>query len=554
MKEYLDKIEATKQEVYKIPAFEYLSPFEQDWFLLDEDFNVVMKSDYDINVHGGYAGVFGYGEEQNRYFRASSPAYQMSDQDLKVNLVDMDGEVPVHRQIEEIKYQEFEVDGDNTDLHYFVQVDSISIGEAQEELAASPLGIYQFQYGEHKETGKVLQPTHHSGSFLPLPAHGLISIEWAEYFKGEAPIDAIRVKVADISGYTEEAAEKIRKVAADIEAMGFHVDIIAGSSHQKLEVDVEGIGTVIMPWTTLGAAESIIDSWNIFSFIIALCFAFIAILSLLARFRTLSKEYYEERERLAMIGWSEKTVQQFYRIQWLVQVARSGILSGLILLILNGFDFILLIGFFLSLLVIYLLKIVVDILDKKRKGKDTAFQPSHSLILSNIRFYKEHIMAVGLQLIFGTAAISFVSIASQITTEKITRTNLGEYIHFQINQQQLLLLAGIVLLTLLTLIESIYRLWETRKDQLQFLTVVGSQNREIRRSFTKENLSWVGFVLLFGVMLGMGFVLLFFDFTVKIVLLTLGLAFFLFLLVSIVLELAIRYFLNKGMKGENPWI
>lgn len=61
MKEYLDKIEATKQEVYKIPAFEYLSPFEQDWFLLDEDFNVVMKSDYDINVHGGYAGVFGYG-------------------------------------------------------------------------------------------------------------------------------------------------------------------------------------------------------------------------------------------------------------------------------------------------------------------------------------------------------------------------------------------------------------------------------------------------------------------------------------------------------------
>lgn len=166
VKEFLDRIKATSKKVYKIPAFEYLSPFEQDWFLLDENFNVVMKSDYNPNMHGDYAGVFGYGEEQNLYFRASAPLYQMSEQGLvKVQLVEKDGEIPVHREIEEIQFQEWKEDGDNTALHYFVRVDSISIGEAMEELAASPLGFYQFQYGEHKETGQALQPIHHPGSF-----------------------------------------------------------------------------------------------------------------------------------------------------------------------------------------------------------------------------------------------------------------------------------------------------------------------------------------------------------------------------------------------------
>ncbi|WP_217587897.1 hypothetical protein [Lentibacillus saliphilus] len=111
--------------------------------------------------------------------------------------------------------KQYDPSGDNSDLHYLHPVDKVEIGEAEDTLAASPLGIYQYQYGTHEETGDELKPTHLPGNYLPMPAQGLIPIEWATHYKGEAPIDAIRVKVAGIDGYTKDSAQHIKDIAAD---------------------------------------------------------------------------------------------------------------------------------------------------------------------------------------------------------------------------------------------------------------------------------------------------------------------------------------------------
>lgn len=86
------------------------------------------------------------------------------------------------------------------------------------------------------------------------------------------PIDAIRVRVADIPGYTSEATEKVVRVAQDIEALGLRATIVAGSSPTNVPVQVKGyafgvaspggqqtvgpLGTVSQRWSQLGAAAS----------------------------------------------------------------------------------------------------------------------------------------------------------------------------------------------------------------------------------------------------------------------------------------------------------
>ncbi|CAG9620772.1 hypothetical protein BACCIP111883_01543 [Sutcliffiella rhizosphaerae] len=95
--------------------------------------------------------------------------------------------------------------------------------------------------------------------------------------KGDKPIDAIRVKVAGLSTYNEEANLLIKHIASEIENMGLHVSTIAGASPQKLNIVVENIGEVEESWTTLGAAGTIISEWNVTNAVLAISFLFFAI-------------------------------------------------------------------------------------------------------------------------------------------------------------------------------------------------------------------------------------------------------------------------------------
>ncbi|SET46871.1 hypothetical protein SAMN05216389_11213 [Oceanobacillus limi] len=512
----LSSIESVEEEVKVIDFGEHLTSFEQDWYMLDEDYNIIMGNDYDINLHGESAIVSDY-TTQNTFYNVSPPAYELQDKTLSVNVIDLNGNIPLHRNVTPIEHQSFKAGETNEDFVYFTQVNTISVGSAENDLAASPLGIYQYHYGTLEETGDELHPTHLAGNYLPTPAHGLVSIEWAERFKGAAPIDAIRVKVDGIDGYTEAAATKIREVASDIEAKGFHVDIVAGSSHQTLAVDVEEIGTVLQPWTTLGAADTIFSSWNVFGFAIGSAFFMIALLALVARFRVMKVEQTTERERFGKIGWSHVTIQRFYRGQWLWQLLVSATISGAYLLLIYGFQPILLISFSGALVTIQGLKWICDRLNDDIKTKKQSFKPQQSLIITNIRYHQSQIIAAALQLLLTTGLLAFIISLSEVTVRRMTETNLGSYIHWQINDQQLLLLTGVIVLTAFTLTESLFRLWQARQQDIHLLYKVGWHDKNIRGLLRKETYSWVGATIFIGMMCGNLFVYASSGFTWKVV-------------------------------------
>lgn len=97
------------------------------------------------------------------------------------------------------------------------------------------------------------------GGLNPLPPIGLTNLETVEALRGPQFIDAIRVRVADISSYTPGAVDRIAQVAQAIrDRTGLHVDVVAGSSPVDVNVDVQGVGTVREQWTTLGEAPRIV--------------------------------------------------------------------------------------------------------------------------------------------------------------------------------------------------------------------------------------------------------------------------------------------------------
>ena len=129
-----------------------------------------------------------------------------------------------------------------------------------------PLGIY----GDPARTlvtdvagqrvDETLPVSMNPGGLNPLPPIGLTNLETVEALRGPQFIDAIRVRVADITSYSPDAVDRIAQVAAAIhDRTGLHVDVVAGSSPVDVDVQVAGVGTVRERWTTLGEAPRIVS-------------------------------------------------------------------------------------------------------------------------------------------------------------------------------------------------------------------------------------------------------------------------------------------------------
>lgn len=111
-----------------------------------------------------------------------------------------------------------------------------------------------------------MYPTLDVTGLLQPPPLAYTDIEGAEVLRGDAPIDAIRVRVAGLSGFDAEARRRVEEVAAAIVDLGLEVDIVAGSSPQRVELyvpdyyeDGSDLGWVEQRWSTLGAAERVLS-------------------------------------------------------------------------------------------------------------------------------------------------------------------------------------------------------------------------------------------------------------------------------------------------------
>ncbi|MEM5595015.1 hypothetical protein AAHH67_30900 [Niallia circulans] len=170
------------------------------------------------------------------------------------------------------------------------QVGEFSPNKDTNQLASSPLGIYSTTESKSLD-GKVVQSTIFPGSFIPTPASGITTLEAAEMVKGQKPIDAIRIKVAGINKYNVDAQEKIEQVAIDLLKSGYEVDIVAGSSFKQMRLDVEGLGQILEPWTTLGVAQELSENWNHMSVISFILFSLFGFLWLYSRVTFEKKPY-----------------------------------------------------------------------------------------------------------------------------------------------------------------------------------------------------------------------------------------------------------------------
>jgi hypothetical protein len=112
-----------------------------------------------------------------------------------------------------------------------------------------------------------LSPTLNPAGLLAVPPMAIADIRAAELLRGNAPIDAVRVRVSEITDYGPDALARVAKVAGGIAALGFDVDVVAASSPQVVaiyvpEYDLQAtpatdLGWVEQHWTTLGAAPRV---------------------------------------------------------------------------------------------------------------------------------------------------------------------------------------------------------------------------------------------------------------------------------------------------------
>ena len=143
-----------------------------------------------------------------------------------------------------------------------------------------------------------------------------MSIEWAEKAKGEAPIDAIRVKVAGLTGYDKAAANLIRELSDEWKDKGFTVDIVAGASLQDLTVEVEGIGEVVQSFTSLGAADTVLSSWNALQAALTVLYGLVALTFVGFTFVNLLADRQKDEQLLARLGWSQKLISRIRYKEW----------------------------------------------------------------------------------------------------------------------------------------------------------------------------------------------------------------------------------------------
>lgn len=139
-----------------------------------------------------------------------------------------------------------------------------------------PLGAYgdvASTVDSGPDQGKTLQPSLTGLGLVSSRTAAIGSIYSAPLWDAASPIDAIRVRVGGISGYSAAAVQKVVGVAKAIDKLGLRATVVAGSSLTDANVTVTGyafgtddpagkqtvgtLGTVTQRWSELGAASRV---------------------------------------------------------------------------------------------------------------------------------------------------------------------------------------------------------------------------------------------------------------------------------------------------------
>jgi len=143
--------------------------------------------------------------------------------------------------------------------------------QAKDSASASyvPSGILDSTGTQRRQDGSQVTPNLSGLDFITSPPGAFTDLAGARTLRGEAPIDAIRVRVANVGEYSDAAQQKVAAVASRIARLGLSARVVAGSSLQQVGVYVpdydvarspahpKDLGWVEQSWTTLGASVAV---------------------------------------------------------------------------------------------------------------------------------------------------------------------------------------------------------------------------------------------------------------------------------------------------------
>ncbi len=207
---------------------------------------------------------------------------------------------------------------------------------AEFETATSyaPLGIYGeaprhlVETAGGQATDEPLPASLNPGGINPLPPIGLTNLEAVEALRGERFIDAIRVRVADVTGYDAQAISRVEDVAQSIiQRTGLRVDVVAGAAASDVEVEVPDLGVISERWTTLGEAPRIESGAAGLSGVLLAGAVAVALAYLVTFALVLVEDQAAELSTLRLIGWRRRTVLALLAGQALVVGLGAGIIA-----------------------------------------------------------------------------------------------------------------------------------------------------------------------------------------------------------------------------------
>ncbi|WP_217586264.1 FtsX-like permease family protein [Lentibacillus saliphilus] len=521
--EVVDELIALKEDnrqAYELDLGSYLKGFNQTDsapFVTKEGQIESLLDEQSDMFNAGYNQLIGSNFLNVHYF-TDYPQYHITDDTIKIPITGDDKGVPTYRAIEKkgIKMTDAHSKENRDELVPYIidPVGEVDAGKHEETLSSSPLGIYQFApvlyTGDDAQQKQKLVPTITPGSFVPAPARGVTNIESAAIIKGDKPIDAIRVKVAGINGYTKEAANTIEKVARDIEAMGLKATVVAGASPQTVEIDVEGVGLVEQSWTTLGAAGTLIEEWQVTNIILGFLFMIVAVLYVFTRLSFWQVSQAENVRMMHQLGWQKRHILKFYMSDLLMVIGVAYVLSIPLLFGLNqgsglsGHPFL---WQFAALLLglIFMFGIIrrkVRQLIAAKPFKATTIKKRRRghrfLVIKNMTYFKSFIRSPFIQLTVVSLLASFVYVSLTETVTETSVTLLGEYVNMAASRWHLLLIIAAYVLATLTLSESLLSLLKAREKEIIKFRSIGWQPRHILSLYLREVLLWSGLAITIG--------------------------------------------------------
>ena len=462
---------------YDINLSDSQHPFNGTHLQLNENFQIEKKE-------GGSLG-----NDSSVYYTASKIKYDIQGEMIKAAKVE-DKQPPLYKELE----QHGESYMERMSAPFMLwQMGTFSPPSDKNQLVSSPLGIYSTEDVITAE-GETLVPTITPGSFIPQPAAGVTTIEAAELIKGDKPIDAIRIRVAGFDTYNADAQLKIERVATALFEKGYEVDIVAGSSFMDFDMDVEGVGLVAAPWTTLGVAQKLSLEWNILTLTNILLFSLFGVAWFAVRLLYERNSISAENEILRLLGWRKNKIKLRNIIEQLLIIMSAFTISACLLLFLQlETKLIVYLSAVLLLLISTVFIWMIFSKNSKESNRTVAYKKEFSFI-----HYRHLIMPIMLVLMisFILIAIQIASIIASVSESSVT--TLGAFTMDATFYLQMIILFATILLVIISVSEAITAIINARKIEFQLYHTIGWGRKMILKHFGREVSLWAGVSIIVG--------------------------------------------------------